>query len=73
MHEGSQFMSVRDVAEAFGLTPARVYQMVAAGQVPSVRHGRAIRIPRGAWDSWLRDQEDLASRSAAHKATSARR
>lgn len=52
-----------DVAESLGVTAGRVYQLIAAGEIPATRVGRAIRIPRQAWEAWLRktSEEALAS------------
>jgi hypothetical protein len=30
--------------------------MVAAGQLPSVRIGRSVRVPRAALEQWIREQ-----------------
>ena len=43
-HADPPFLRAADVAQLLGLTPARVYQMVAAGELPYVRVGRRIRI-----------------------------
>ena len=45
-----------DVAPLLGVTTGRVYQLIAAGRIPALRQGRAIRIPRSAWNAWLREQ-----------------
>ncbi len=59
-----------DVAKRLGLTVNRIYQLIADQVVPAVRVGGAIRIPRAAWEEWLRgrSEEALASlRRAADK------
>ena len=49
-----------DLASLLGLTPSRVYQMIASGVLPSVRVAGAIRVPREAWQRWLDEQRDRA-------------
>ncbi len=49
-----------DVAPQLGVTTGRVYQLVAAGVIPSIRAGRSVLIPRAAWKAWLAEQSDLA-------------
>jgi excisionase family DNA binding protein len=53
-------MRPADVAPLLRVTTGRIYQMVAAGCIPAVRLGRAIRIPRAAWEEWLRGKSDEA-------------
>jgi excisionase family DNA binding protein len=52
-----------DVAARLGVTPSRVYQLIAGRAIPVVRVGGAIRIPRSAWEAWLkcRSEEALSS------------
>ena len=38
-------MRVADVAQAFGLSPGKVYSMIASGELPARRFGRAWRVP----------------------------
>jgi excisionase family DNA binding protein len=44
---------VAEYAKAARVTPNAVYEMVRRGEVPAVRFGRAIRIPRAAGDRKL--------------------
>jgi prophage regulatory protein len=50
-----------DLAPRLGVTTGRVYQLIAEGLIPSVRIGRAIRIPRDAWEQWLKEQSRRAT------------
>jgi excisionase family DNA binding protein len=45
-----------DIAPLLGLTTGRVYQLISTGVIPAVRIGRSLRVPRGAWEAWLREQ-----------------
>lgn len=62
MHTARRFLRAADVAHQLGLTTGRIYQLIAAGAIPAVRVGGAIRIPRAAWEEWLtgRSKEALA-------------
>ncbi|MHB1417241.1 MAG: helix-turn-helix domain-containing protein [Chloroflexota bacterium] len=48
-----ELLHVSDVAKRLGLRRSRVYQLVAAGVVPSVRIGGSIRIPARAFEAWV--------------------
>lgn len=63
MIESRELLRVTDVATALGLTSGRIYQLLRAGELPSVRVGGAIRIPRDAWQTWLDRQRDRALES----------
>jgi excisionase family DNA binding protein len=60
MNEAQELLRVVDVAPVCGVTPSRIYQMVAAGQIPAVRVAGSIRIPREALKRWLDQQRDKA-------------
>jgi excisionase family DNA binding protein len=49
-----------DLAPMLGVTRVRVYQMLAANELPSVRQGKRIYIPRAAWEQWLAELTDRA-------------
>ena len=55
-----QELRVSDVAAELGVTSGRVYQLVAEGVIPATRRGRAVRIPRAAWEAWLVRQSEKA-------------
>jgi excisionase family DNA binding protein len=54
---GPLLLSVTRAAELLGVSRSTLYQLVAAGRVPVVRLGRAVRVPR-------RDLERLADAGA---------
>ena len=60
MNEDQQFLRPSDLAPLLGVSASRIYQMLAAGVLPSVRIAGAIRIPRAAWKQWLESQRDRA-------------
>lgn len=63
MRERPVFMPVKDVAARLGLSRNRVYALLKAGRLPAYREGRAIRVPREAFDAWMQGRvaEALAS------------
>lgn len=50
---GENLMTVRDVADYLRLSRAKVYQMVKAGEIPSIRIGRAWRFRRDLIEAWV--------------------
>lgn len=56
----NEFLRPADLAPQLGVTRSRVYQLLRAGELPSVRIGGVIRIPRRAWEAWLEQQRDHA-------------
>ncbi len=56
-----------EAAEMLGIGRSRTYEMLAQGELPSIRIGRSVRIPVDALQLWIREQETGAgiSNSAA--------
>ena len=51
------FLKVPEVAERLRIGRNRAYEMVAAGEIPSVRIGpKLIRVPREAFERYLAEQ-----------------
>jgi excisionase family DNA binding protein len=48
---------VPEAAELLGLGRAKTYQLVASGELPSIRIGRAVRIPAQALREWLEQKQ----------------
>jgi excisionase family DNA binding protein len=70
MHE-KELMRPADLVPLLGLGVRRIYQLIRAGEIPAVRVGGALRIPRLAWQTWLWDRSEAArqppeSRPAEH-------
>jgi excisionase family DNA binding protein len=51
-----------EAADVIGVSRAKAYEMIAAGQIPSVKIGGCVRVPVAALQSWI-DQQ-LAEKSA---------
>ncbi|HEV8639136.1 MAG TPA: helix-turn-helix domain-containing protein [Chloroflexota bacterium] len=60
--EPCEFLRVRDVAVRLGVSESRVYQMAAQSAIPVARFagGRALRVPRAAFERWLEEQTEAA-------------
>jgi excisionase family DNA binding protein len=54
-HEVVQRMLLRvwEVAERLAISKSQTYLMVASGQLPTVRIGRAVRVPERALLDWV--------------------
>ena len=44
-----------EVAELLGLGRSKVYEMIAAGDLPVTRIGTAVRVPKDALMDWVRE------------------
>lgn len=53
-------LRTEDVARALGIARSTVYVLVAGGELPVVRIGRAVRVPREAVERWVRDHTEGA-------------
>lgn len=58
------FLTPADLARLLGVSRGRVYQLIDAHELPSVRVGGRYRIPRAAWDAWLKAKATVALKQA---------
>ena len=49
-------LKATEAGKLLGLGRSKVFAMVAAGELPAIRIGRSVRIPRQALERWIRDQ-----------------
>ncbi len=49
------------VAELLSVSRTKVYQLVASGEIPSVRLGRSVRVPLHGLREWVLEQTSKAS------------
>ncbi len=49
-------LRANEVGKLLGLGRSKVFAMVAAGQLPAIRIGRSVRVPREALERWVREQ-----------------
>ena len=54
----------REVAALLGLGRTKVFQMMAQEELPVVRIGRTVRVPRASLEEWLRDRTRQRSQAA---------
>jgi excisionase family DNA binding protein len=57
-------LRAEEVAELLGVGRSKVWGMIWARQLPIVRMGRAVRVPRRELDEWVRERT-VAGRSSA--------
>ncbi len=50
---GHEWLKVPEVAEILRIARSRAYEMVADGEIPSVRIGRSVRVSRVELERWL--------------------
>lgn len=64
MESQHEYLKVPEVAKVLRIARSRAYELVAEGQIPAVRIGRSVRVPRHELDRWLADQRylDVAQR-----------
>jgi excisionase family DNA binding protein len=46
-------LRVIEAAEALGISRAKAYELIAAGEIPSVRIGGCVRVPVDALRAWI--------------------
>lgn len=68
-----QLLRVSEAARLAGIGKTFAYEFVQNGQWPSVKIGRALRIPLSGIQSWIADQEREANARAAELRAEARR
>jgi len=49
-------LRIPEVAEALGLGRTKVYELIAAGALPTIRVGRAVRVSVTALQKWVEEQ-----------------
>lgn len=49
----SLLLRIPEVAAELRLARSSVYQLIQTGELPVVRFGRAVRVPRSALESWI--------------------
>ena len=53
MTDGPMLLTVPETARLLRISRNLAYELVARGELPAVRLGRVIRIPRSELDDWL--------------------
>lgn len=55
--DGKLLLTVADTMELTSLGRTKIYQLIGSGEIPTVRIGRALRIPAKALQGWVERQE----------------
>jgi excisionase family DNA binding protein len=71
MRGEKEMLRPADLARPLGVGRRRVYQLISAGVIPAVRVGGAIRVPKIAWEEWLRGRSAEALSSLEDATTTA--
>ena len=50
-------LRISEVAETLGIGRTKIYEMIATGELPTVRVGRAVRISVTALQKWVEQRE----------------
>lgn len=50
-----------EVARLLGLGRSKVFAMLAAGELPAIRFGRSVRVPRVALERWIEERTQQAA------------
>jgi excisionase family DNA binding protein len=45
-----------EASEMLGVSRAKCYELIASGQIPSVKLGGCVRVPLEEFKTWVRDQ-----------------
>ena len=56
MDEQHEYLKVPEVARIIRVARSRAYELVADGDIPSIRIGRSVRVSRKELDRWLEEQ-----------------
>lgn len=54
----SLLLRIPEVAAELRLARSSVYQLIQTGELPIVRFGRAVRVPRSALEAWIERRLD---------------
>jgi excisionase family DNA binding protein len=52
----SLLLTIPQAQDKFQVGRTTIYRMIQTGELPTVRIGRSVRIPRTALDEWLRQR-----------------
>lgn len=61
----TQLLRVTEAAEMAGIGRTLAYEFVWGGEWPSVKIGRALRVPRTGLQKWISEREQEAEERAA--------
>lgn len=53
-----ELLRAEEVARILGIGRSKTYELIARGELPSLRIGRLVRVPRHALDQWIADHTE---------------
>ncbi len=53
-----ELLRVYEVARLLGIGRSKTYELIARGDLPSLRIGRLVRVPRHALEQWIVDHTE---------------
>lgn len=59
-----ELLRVEEVQTVLGIGRSKVYAMIAGGELPVIRVGRVVRVPRGELARWI-EEHTVWQREAA--------
>jgi excisionase family DNA binding protein len=68
--DNSEFMTISQAAQVIGRSRSSTYELAARGQIPAVRIGGSVRVPRVAFNRWIEGLSDEALRRTSPAGTS---
>jgi len=68
MSDASLLLRPDEVARALSVSRSAAYRLISEGQLPSVRLGKSVRVPRLALERWI-EERTAAARAAAAPAS----
>ena len=55
MNDDVRLLTVPEAAKLLRISRNLAYELIAKGEIPAIRLGRVIRVPRGTLERWLLD------------------
>ena len=65
MADQAILLKVEEAARLLSIGRSKLYELLAAGEIPAVHIGRAVRINREALEAWVREQGANQPKQAA--------
>jgi excisionase family DNA binding protein len=59
--DGRLLLRAEEVAELLGIGRSKVWQMIWSGELPVIRMGKLVRIPRSRLEAWIESNVDAAA------------
>lgn len=50
-------LRIPEVAETLGIGRTKIYEMIATGELPTIRFGRAVRVSVSTLQKWVEERE----------------